>query len=107
MNRTELACWAMIASAVVLAGLLIDRLNTPLIQPAHADLLIAENGYSLMTTRTRDDEQALFVLDNFNEKLTIYTLDITGKQIEQVASEEVSRLFGTSTGDRRGGRVPR
>ncbi len=95
MNRIQLACWCLTASAFVLGGLVMTRVQAPLTPTAYADLVVDRQGFSMLTTRTREDEQALFVLDSFNEKLLIYRLDVTKKRLELATTADLGRLMGT------------
>lgn len=107
MDRTQLACYGLIASACVLAGLLFVRLPNRLTSPAHASLVLGKETLTLMTARTRPDEEALFVLDNLAGKLLIYRLNLGKKQLELSGSADLTQIFqGADKDDRReqGGR---
>ncbi len=109
MNRIQLACFALLASALVLAGLLVSN-GRQVLPEAQAALVIAEPGFSFMTAETRRDEEALFVI--VNDKLMIYTTSLTGARgrVELVSATDLSRLFsGTDAGGGAtgGGRAPR
>jgi hypothetical protein len=93
MNRTHLACYSMIASAFVLAGLLLVSLPERLVTSAEASLVLNKDTLTLMTARTRPDEEALFVLDGLSEKLLIYRLDIAKKQLELVGAADLAEIF--------------
>lgn len=101
MNRTQTACFALLASAFVLSAILIVRLDTKT-QPnaAMADgQLISQNAFTLMTARTRGDsgansEESLFLLDNTKGILLVYTPDVGNKRIEPlVPPMKMSDLF--------------
>lgn len=79
MNRIHLACYGLIACAFVLTGLLLVQLDARFDTEAQASMVIARENFTLLTARTRASEEALFVLDNANERLLIYRLDL-GKQ---------------------------
>ncbi len=79
MNRIQLACYGLIASAFVLTAILLVQLDARFTSEADAALVIARENFTLLTARTRQNEEALFVLDNANERLLIYRLDL-GKQ---------------------------
>ncbi len=81
MNRIQLACYALTASAFVLAGLL--TLNH---QPneAQASEVITQQGFTLMTALTAEDEESLFILNNSSGNLLVYTQELRGNAGELV-----------------------
>ena len=106
MTRIETACYALLAAAFVLAGILVVQLNARFTAEAQASLVIARDNFTLMTARTRQNEEALFVLDNSNGRLLIYRLNLAGrrKQLERVGAFHVEALFkkGSAGGAGRG-----
>ena len=91
MNNTRLACYALIASAFVLAGLLavsIGRMESV----ANAELVIARDNFTLMTAQTRSGVESLFVLDNQNGRLYVYDTDRKG-EIVPGASTDLGQVF--------------
>ena len=102
MNRTQLAGAALTASAMILAGLLIVQMqrHEPPTPYAVAEQVINTGAFSLMTAKTRDNEEALFMLDNLNEKLLIYRLDLGRKRLELAGSAEISEIFARLNRDR-------
>jgi hypothetical protein len=96
MTRTELACYGLLASAVVLAALLVTRLQDgAMVNTAHAEMVISGGGFTAMTARTRRDEEALFVLENSSQRLLIYSLNLTHNRLD-LAHDPISlgQLFG-------------
>lgn len=93
MNRTQAACYGLIASAFVLSGLLLATMPQRLAPVARADLVLSKETLSLLTARTRIDEEALFILDNLTGKLLIYRLDLGKKQLELAGSADLSQIF--------------
>lgn len=100
MNRTHAACYSLIASMFVLAGLLIVNVSGRLTPLAHADMVIGKESLTLLTASTRAGEEALFVLDSINEKLMIYRLDIAKKQLELAGAADLRQLFQGGDDDR-------
>lgn len=102
MNRIQTACFMLLASAFVLTGVLVlqlDKIETR--NAANADQVIAQpQSFSLMTARTRGDDESLFVLDSQSGKLVIYQPNVGRQQLEVVRAFELSELFGGN--DRRG-----
>lgn len=93
MNRTQTACYALIASAFILAGLLIFQLGTQHQNEANAGMVIAEGSFSIMTARTRTDEESLFVLENNSGILLVYRLELSKREITPVGFLNVAREF--------------
>lgn len=109
MNRIQTACFCLLASAFLLSGILVVRLDSVTQQnTASADQVIAQpQSFSLMTARTRGDDESLFVLDSTSGKLVIYQPNVGRQQLEVVRAFDLSELFGGGNNDRgrgRGGR---
>lgn len=86
IDHTRLACYALIASAFVLAGLLAVSLGR--MEPtADAELVIARDNFTLMTAQTRSGVESLFVLDNQSGRLYIYDLDRNRELIPGAVTE--------------------
>ena len=103
MDRTKLACFGLLASAFVLAALLIVRL--PAVLPAaQAHMVDDKDRFSIMTAQTRAGQESLFVIDELNEKLMVYDLD-SGRGGAGVAGSlqlmgsplDLGRIFGNAT----------
>ena len=107
MTRLQTACYCLIATAFVLAGILVVTLSSRMNNQAQAAMVIARDNFTVMTANTRAEEEALFVLDNANARLLIYRLDLPRKQLTPVGAFSLADLFsrggGTSGGDRDGG----
>lgn len=99
MNRIQLACYSLIASAIVLVGLLVVSLPRWWSPTAQASLVLGKDTLTLMTAKTRPDEEALFVLDGLNQKLLIYRLDLVKKQLELAGNADLVQLFASGGGD--------
>lgn len=97
MTRIQLACFSLIASAFLLAGLLIvqlgERYDAGLARPAYGGQVIARDNFTLLTARTRDDEEALFVLENSSASLLIYRLDAADNELRLAARQDMNRVF--------------
>ncbi|MEM1097941.1 MAG: hypothetical protein AAGH92_04035 [Planctomycetota bacterium] len=96
---THIACWCLIASAVVLSGLLIVRMNDTVANEADAALVIARDNFSLLTARTRSGEESLFILDNRAGALLVYNLNVPRKRLELVEGLDLNRLFSEAGGE--------
>lgn len=93
MTRTHLACYGLGASAFVLAGLLVISFRGGWTPQAQASLIVNRDAISLLTAKTRADEEALFVLDGSNDKLLIYRLELAKNQLELAESIDLNLLF--------------
>ena len=94
MNQIQLACYSLIASACILAALLVVNMeNKQILSSADADLVIASQSMTLMTTKTQANEESLFVLDNNSHMLLIYRLDIARDRIDLAGSQDLRKLF--------------
>ena len=92
MNRTQLAICFLTASAFVLTGLLIVRLDA---NTAKGEQLASHGTLTFLTARTKRDEEPLFVLDNVNARLLILRTDFNRKRIELATALDLRREFST------------
>lgn len=111
MKPIELASYCLLASAFILGGLLLSRVQGALEQKAQADMVVSRENFTVMTARTRQNEEAVFVLNNITSRLLIYRMNVARNELELVANEDMARQFslprgGGGTG-RPGGRTPR
>ncbi len=112
MNNIQIACYSLVASAFLLAGLLIFSIGGQLENEAEASMVISRDAFTLMTAQTRSNEEALWVLDNRSARLLIYRLELRGAKkgrLELSANIDLNdrTLFGapsSSGGSPRGGR---
>lgn len=96
MNNIQIACYSLIASGFFLAGLLLVQLQGYLAQSAQAEMVISRQNFTVMTARTKSDEEAVFVLNNATNRLLIYTAEVRAEgrgRLELVGNEDISRLF--------------
>ncbi|MFW5682849.1 MAG: hypothetical protein ACOC1G_07575 [Phycisphaeraceae bacterium] len=98
MTRIQASCFMLIASACVLAGLLISSIGSPLDSPAQAEMLLKSGNATLMTASTNDSEESLFLLDGNRGRLLIYTANINDNELELRQSLPLSRIFGDAVG---------
>lgn len=106
MNRIQTACICLLASAFLLTGILVARLDSVTGQnAATADQVIAQpQSFSLMTARTRGEDESLFVLDSTSGKLVIYSPNVGQQRLEVVRAFDLTELFGGQPDGGRGGR---
>lgn len=99
MNRIQTACYCLMASALVLAGLLLVELGQR-VEPnaAEAEMVIARENFTLMTADVRSGEEALFVLDNGTGTLLVYRLDVARGAMVPADGLRLEQIF--NAGDR-------
>ena len=106
MKRYDLACYSLLASAFVLAGLLMVQLQSRSVLPAaNAEMVLNRGNITLMTAQTRPDEEAVFILENSTAKLLVYRIDIAKKRIDLARASDLAPWLraaqggtGTTTG---------
>lgn len=103
MTRIQASCYMLIASAFVLAGLLLSNIGSPLDTPARAELLLKSGNATLLTASSDEDEESLFLLDGNRGRLLIYTPNVNRDELELRQSIPLSRLFGNAVGGGGGG----
>jgi uncharacterized membrane protein YgcG len=115
MKRIDLAGYVLIACAFVLAGLLAVSLQGRMTPSANAELVVSKDSLTLMTARTRSNEESVLVLDNASERLMVYSVDVPRNRIDLAGSLDLRREFarvfeggagggGSSGGSSGGGR---
>ncbi|MCC7408901.1 MAG: hypothetical protein IT442_12570 [Phycisphaeraceae bacterium] len=103
-TRITLACYGLLASALLLAGLLIAQLQRhqpDLLPAAQANMLLTADQYSFLTARTRNNEDGLFVIDNRERKLLIYRIDTSRKRMEPLQIVDIDQIFRQMQQDNR------
>lgn len=105
MSRIQLACYSLIASAFLLAGLLVVQVGDRLETPAEGAMVINQQNFTLMTARTRSNEEALFVMDDNSGQLMVYKTEVARDRIELAAVVPIRQIFqGGQAQDIGGGR---
>lgn len=101
MNRIQTACFCLLASAFVLSAILIVRVDQQSASnAAHADMVIAQPQFTMMTAVTRgggegsDSDESLFILENTQGVLLVYTPNIGNEQLTPITSIKMSKIFG-------------
>ncbi|MEO0477507.1 MAG: hypothetical protein AAF085_16305 [Planctomycetota bacterium] len=101
MNRIQTACFCLLASAFVLSAILIIQIDQKSAQnAAHADQVIAQPAFTMMTARTRGGgndgpgEESLFILDNNAGVLVVYAPDVSNKQLKPIEGIKMQNIFG-------------
>lgn len=100
MNNTQTACFALLASAFLLAAILIVGIGTKSQDnTAQADgQVVTQTGFTLMTARTRgtppNAEESLFILDSGSGVILVYKPNVGQRGLEPVAVVRMNQLFG-------------
>jgi len=97
MTRIETACYGLIASAFILAGLLLVQVSD-MPNTADASLVISRNNFTLLTAKTRSNEESLFIINNATDRLLVYRLDLARKRIELSGGANLGELFSRGGG---------
>jgi len=106
MKPIQVACYCLLASAFMLGGLLVVNIGQDLEQEAHADMVLARDAFTIATVKTKDNEEALVVLNNQANRLFVYTLDVTKGELRLVQGLDLARTFNVrARGGGGGGRV--
>ena len=98
MTRIETACFGLIASAFILAGLLLTQVSS-MPNNAEASMVISSNNFTLLTAKTRSKEESLFIINNATDRLLIYTLNLSRNRIELAGSADLADVFSRGRGD--------
>jgi hypothetical protein len=113
MKRFDFACYSLLASAFVLAAIVLVQLQSRSVLPtANAEMVLNRGNLTLMTAQTRPNEESVFVLENSTSTLLVYKIDVNRKRIDLARKQELSgwlraaqgQTGGASTG---GGRPAR
>ena len=107
MTRVQVACYCLIASAFVLAGMLVTQLGGSVEPKANAELLVSQQNFSMMTAEAREGDEALYILDNTTGTLLVYRMNLGQKRMELGATLGMNQLFGGGGGGGGGGGMPR
>lgn len=76
MKRTELACYALIASAFVLAAMLLVSASRFAENDAYAEMVVTKDGITMLSTQAPlGGVEFVYVLDSRNGRLLTYSLD--------------------------------
>jgi len=93
MTRTQTACYALIASAFVLAAMLVAGVSRHADTQANADVVVTKNVYTFLSANgVNDGEDFIYVLDNKNERLLCYWHNPRGR-IELFGTTDISEAI--------------
>jgi hypothetical protein len=109
MTRTQLACYALTASAIILAALIVVQVVPRLESPALGQYVLTEDNITLLTTQGIGGNDYIYMLDKRNERLVAYTQRANG-EIERIGlvdlREQFSQGYRRFGGDQGGNRRP-
>jgi len=97
MNRIHLAGYSLLASAFVLAAMLIvqiDRKGISAVSEAEAGMVLSKGSVSMLTAETRSDEESVFIIENSSETMLIYLLDLQRKEMNLEVIVDLAAAFG-------------
>ncbi len=93
MNRIQIACYALLGSAILLAALVLAAATGGVTPTAHAGQIVAAGGGAVLTARTDSDAETVFVLDDTADRIVILQTDTERGRIEVLQQLEVRSLF--------------
>ncbi|MBI1372686.1 MAG: hypothetical protein GC159_07975 [Phycisphaera sp.] len=91
-RRTQTTGWALLAMAILLGGLLVNRIGL-FDRDAHAEMVIDKGSFTVMTARYSNDIEYLYLLDSRTGALIAYMKEPTGALIERVDVLDVNASF--------------
>ena len=97
MQNNKIAFYSLIASSVVLAGLLFAQVQT-LLPAAHAEMVLNRGSLTMLTAPTADGEESLFIIDSRANVLLIYQTDMGQKRLELKQSISLADVGNTARG---------
>jgi hypothetical protein len=112
MKPIQTACYALIGSAFVLGALLMVNVQDRFTPSAEASLVISKERFTIMTAKTRNDEESLFVIENASQRLLVYKTDVAKKELKLASpairlDEEFAKWSGQPLSKPSTGRVGR
>ena len=96
MNRIQLACYCLIASAIVTTALICSRASNLIDSPALAEMSVHKDMLTMISTKSQRaiDAEIIYVLDSKSEHLMAYQLDFNRKSIDLLAAMDLAAEFG-------------
>ena len=98
MTRIQITCYILIASAIMLSGMLLARVTdqfAPMTSPASADMINERNGVTMVTARTASNgEESLFIIDDASNLMLVYRVQARGARggkVELVHAENLGK----------------
>ena len=102
MNRIQLAQYSLIASAFVIAALIIFQASQQADNQAYGAMVFSGDVVTMLTAAQDEDNEIIYTLDNRQQILTVHALDINrGGAILLIGKLDLGQEF--STGSSAGG----
>ncbi|QNN23861.1 hypothetical protein HED60_16830 [Planctomycetales bacterium ZRK34] len=93
MKRTELACYTLLASAIVLTALLFVQAQRFVDTTAHAEMVVNKDFTTMLSAQFRTDSEIIYVLDSKQARLIAYIMDTNRKRVERIGEMDVADMF--------------
>lgn len=100
MNRFQLACYTMVATAFILTALVLLQASRLIDNRAHAEMVVNKDAVTMITAQFQGDSEMLYILDSRTGRLFAYMLNPNTRVIEPMAAMDISREFGAPGGAR-------
>ena len=100
MNRIQLAQYSLIASAFVLAGLIVFQASHQVNNEAQAEMVLSGDVVTMLTSPLDIDNEILYTLDNRQNILTAHAFDPNrGGSIVLLGRVDIGDAFSKLAGD--------
>jgi len=103
MNRIQIACYTMLATAFVLTSLILLQASRLIESRAHAEMVVNKDAVTMISTQYQGDSELVYILDSRSGRLFAYMLNPNSRTIDLMATADMTREFG---GAQRGGGTP-
>lgn len=97
MKRTELACYTLLASAIVLTALVFVQANRFTDNTAHAEMVVNKDFTTMLSAQFRTDSEIIYVLDSKQARLMAYIMDNNRNRVELLGEMDVADMFNRWT----------
>lgn len=104
MKPIQTACFALIGSAFVLGALLLVNIQDRFTPQAEAGLVIARDRFTLLTAKTKNGEENLFVIENSSQKLLVYKVEVQRNNMILAGVFPIGQFFAARGGGGAAGR---
>ncbi len=109
MNRVQMACYCLLASAFILGALCLFQASQIADTRANAEMAVNKGFVTMLSTTYRTDAEIVYVLDSKSEMLAAYMLDPNKKVIELMPGGMVNvgrafQMLGDNAAGGTGGR---
>lgn len=96
MNRIQLAQYSLIASAFVIAALILFQASKHADNQAQAGMVVSGDVITMLTAAQDEDNDIIYTIDNRQQILTAHKLDTNrGGAIELIGRLDLAGAFGS------------